>query len=314
LCGIAGASRSNQGFHTKAACFLLSLTFCRLVIGCIYTHVLLPLSTLHETRAGDFWLFSCTGAFFPLEAFLALIALFAIQLVLRVVPRRAAWPPSPFLYCFCRQPVTLSSAEGPRFYVRVSVPRSTANMDALAAVPAANSAGSRFPRRSRTIVEEWKTLQCVTAPKILSIVGQKKQFRAPADTSGFVLVKFQVVSVAPEDRPPQVEAAAHTLQEMASGAVQRPTSLEFVEPTSYLRDALPHVAGLQNRAGAPGRHVRRNEKYESVAQPCMDDDGGSSSAGSGPRDLHQCHFPGCSKVCVSDQSDLWKLSFYVARR
>jgi hypothetical protein len=191
-----------------------------------------------------------------------------------------------------------------------------ANMDAVIAVPAVNSAGGRFPRRSRIIAEEWKTLQCVTAPKILSMVGQKRQFRAPADTSGFVLVKFQVVSVAPEDRPPQVEAAAHTLQEMASGAVQRPTSLDIVEQVSFLRDTLPHAVGQQNHVGATGRHVRRNEKYESLSQPCIDDDGGSSSAGSGPRDLHQCHFPGCSKVMFlrSAQPTCARWSSICARR
>jgi hypothetical protein len=169
-------------------------------------------------------------------------------------------------------------------------------MDAQNPTADPNSTAGRFPRRSQIATGEWKTLQCVTAPKILSMVGQKKQTRAPADTSGFVLVKFQVVSVAPEDRPPQVEAAAHTLHEMAAGAVQRLKPTDD-SPSSFRGEATPTSVGLHSRTET-GNHVRRNERYEDVPQTCLMDDGGSSSAGSGPRDIHQCHFPGCSKVCV----------------
>lgn len=188
-------------------------------------------------------------------------------------------------------------------------------MEAALAAASASAATANYHRRPRTIADEWKTLQCVSAPKILTMVGQVRQHRAPADTSGFVLIKFQVVSVAPDERPPQVEAAARTLHAMGTSTLNQHPPLhhqqpllrhhqhqELVshlpEPPSYNRVPLPVIT--DHISPAP-RQVRRSLKYDSIAPPSSPDGAGSSSGGSSPRDIHQCHFPGCSKVSVSFQ-------------
>jgi hypothetical protein len=167
-------------------------------------------------------------------------------------------------------------------------------MEAVVAAAAASAAAANFPRRPRnTGADDWKTLQCVTAPKILTMVGQPRRERAPADTSGFVLIKFQVVSVAPDERRPQVEAAARTLHAMGSATPQGPID------TPNLHQSPPYSShDMPVRPANPrqieGRHVHRGMKYDGVTFPRSP--GGSSSGGSEHRDLHHCHFPGCTKV------------------
>jgi hypothetical protein len=168
-------------------------------------------------------------------------------------------------------------------------------MEAVVAAAAASAAAANYPRRPRPAVGDgWKTLQCVTAPKMLTMVGQARQQRAPADTSGFVLIKFQVVSVAPDERPPHVEAAARTLHAMGAGTAQGLAPVDVHNGPQYASHNMPVLAA---QARPTGRHVRRSLKYDSLAPPGSPG-GGSSSGGSEQRDLHHCHFPGCSKARV----------------
>lgn len=180
-------------------------------------------------------------------------------------------------------------------------------MDAVVAAAAASSATyHRRPRSPPT--GDWKTLQCVTAPKMLTLAGSARQERAPADTSGFVLIKFQVVSVAPDDRPPQVEAAAaaRTLHAMGSSAgpaqpslplpataaaapVSRPTSVAAV-----IAQTKPVIRTPSKNTG-PRQAKNLDSKNEGTATPTSPG-ADSSSAGSGHGDLHHCRFPGCTKV------------------
>lgn len=173
-------------------------------------------------------------------------------------------------------------------------------MDAVIAAASAGANNPIYQRRPRSMTDDWKTLQCVSAPKILTMVGQVKQQRAPADTSGFVLIKFQVVSVAPDERPPQVEAAARTLHAMGTSTIHQPQPPPQQEIRSQLPDstvyARPTLPSISDQTQTIPRLPRRSMNFDSIAPPSSPERADSSSAGSSPRDIHQCHFPGCSKV------------------
>jgi hypothetical protein len=211
---------------------------------------------------------------------------------------------------------------------------------------------------------EWQTLQCISAPKMLAMAGQARQQRAPADTSGFVLISFQVICVPPQFRPPHVEDAARTLHAMGTGSGSRsgsgspPPQLRYRQSNLNDMNALdvqhqhqlfqnstmqqmqrqnqlmqqmdngncvsghqatfpmtgenfyalhplfPQQSGtmfsVQPRAmpAPPSQHDRRGiAKNDSIAhRPGSPDGVGSSSAGSGQRDVHRCIYPGCSKT------------------
>lgn len=164
-------------------------------------------------------------------------------------------------------------------------------MEAVAAAAAAASS----PYHPRYPGGEWKTLQCVTAPKMLTMVGQPRQPRVPADTSGFVLIKFQVLSVAPEERPPQIEAAARTLHAMGTGTVQSAAqSLPEHHSAPQLYANHGRTSLIQPHAHPVIRNTHRSLNPETFGRP--PNSPGASSSGSEHSDSHPCKFPGCAKV------------------
>lgn len=183
-----------------------------------------------------------------------------------------------------------------------------AAVDAAAATSIAVDT-SPFNSPPRYAADDWKTLSCVTAPKMLTMVGHARQPRIAADTSGFVLIKFQVVSVAPEERAPHVEDAARTLHAMGTGSVQnialqqqpqqpplhQPSELHNNAPPlhpQYVRQNMPILA--QPRPRPAGRNQRKLKPAAFDHPPNSPD--GASSSGSDPADNHPCKFPGCAKV------------------
>lgn len=155
-----------------------------------------------------------------------------------------------------------------------------------------------FLRPVQRADDGWKTVQCVTAPKVISMAAKVERPRTPPDTSGFVLVKFQVVSVAPEEVPRQEEAAARALHAMGNAGPQRQDlnatteTLAFPyvsnEPCTEARNPTllyPHTRLVQKRYHRTGGAVDASE------EGC-----GSSSGGSVLREMYRCHYPGCAKV------------------
>lgn len=170
--------------------------------------------------------------------------------------------------------------------------------------PDAQSAAlHQFAHISASRSKMWRTVSCVTAPKLLPIQINPPMERPPPDTSHFVFIKYQALSVPPREQPP-IEAAARTLHAMGSVVEPISTTPSQTVPAPPYGRTLPSLSAAANHMRpAPiiqKKHIRRtiNHRHSDSGSPSSPENHGSSSNGSGTRDIFQCHFQGCGKVCI----------------